>query len=514
MNPVAFTSPQLPASRLLDALAAAGYEIGQATKVWRTLLDTFDGRLHAAGLRVELQTAGARELVLTDGRSAPGRAAVPDAPRFAADLPPGPLRDRLMPLLDVRALLPVATVTATARSAVRRDGQGKARIAIEVHDRIGVEGRPKPPQGLWAAELQAATGYAKDAVRARALLRSLGLRPAGGDMIDVAVEAAGVDRKGYVASPTIALARDELALDAFRRVLANLAAAVDANWVGTVEDLDPEFLHDLRVAVRRTRSVLAQGKRVLPADVRSTYRDAFSWLGTVTSPARDLDVYVIEWEGYVAALGEEVAAALEPVRRHIVAEREAAHSALAQVLRSARYDEVMGGWRSWLAGPVPADVPGGADAGRRIGKLAAQHIRDAHELVLVRGRGIGPDTPAETLHELRKDAKRLRYLIECFGGLFAAGPRRAFVQRLKALQDNLGEHQDAEVHVAQLREIGTVLADQGALPATLVALGQLSERLDRRRRSARQEFAGRFSAYDTKRTAATLEQLLKSSSTS
>ena len=59
-----------------------------------------------------------------------------------------------------------------------------------------------------------------------------------------------------------------------------------------------------------------------------------------------------------------------------------------------------------------------------------------------------PDTPAEQVHDLRKDAKKLRYLLECFGSLLPKSPRKQFVKRLKALQDNLGEHQDAEVHVA------------------------------------------------------------------
>lgn len=68
-----------------------------------------------------------------------------------------------------------------------------------------------------------------------------------------------------------------------------------------------------------------------------------------------------------------------------------------------------------------------------------------------------PPGPAEELHELRKDAKKLRYLLECFGSLYSPRPRKEFVQRLKALQDNLGEHQDTEVHVGELRTISSEL---------------------------------------------------------
>jgi CHAD domain-containing protein len=120
--------------------------------------------------------------------------------------------------------------------------------------------------------------------------------------------------------------------------------------------------------------------------------------------------------------------------------------------------------------------------------------------MIERGRSIRPDTPAAEIHDLRKDAKKLRYLLECFAGMLPKRPRRAFVRRLKALQDNLGEHQDAEVHVAQLRTISRELHEHGASPETMLAIGQLTERLERRRLAEREEFTERFAAYDTKAT--------------
>ena len=511
MDPIAFTFPPSALPGVLDVLAGAGFEIGPAAPTRRTLLDTFDGRLHAAGLRLEARTDGiVTELVLRDGGRAPVHSAVGEVPRRAGELPAGLLRDRLTPVLDVRALLPVATVGAVVRPARRRGARGSIRVGVDVHESVDVGGRPTE-ESCWAAELRIERGHAKAAERARALLRSTGMRPHDGDVLDAILATAGVDRRGFAGSPTIRLAADDPAFDAFRRVLANLLAAIDANHQGTVDDLDPEFLHDLRVAVRRTRSVLAQGKRVLPAGVRATYREAFGWLGTATSPARDLDVYVLEWDRYVAPLDEGTVAALEPVRLHIDRRRKAEHGTLSKVLRSARYRQVTDGWRAWLAEPAPTASSG--EAGRPIGTVAAHRIAAAQEQVLARGRAIDADTPAEELHELRKDAKKLRYLIECFGGLYAAAPRKAFVQRLKALQDNLGQHQDAEVHAGQLRDFGAALPANRRRPATVDALDRLGESLDASRRSARSEFAERFRAYDTKKTARALDALLASSST-
>jgi CHAD domain-containing protein len=76
--------------------------------------------------------------------------------------------------------------------------------------------------------------------------------------------------------------------------------------------------------------------------------------------------------------------------------------------------------------------------------------------------------------------------------------RKAAVARLKQLQENLGEHQDAEVHVTMLRELAHDLSDAGADAATIIATGRLVELLDRRRAAARVEFAERFAAYDVK----------------
>lgn len=504
-----FASADLTAADLTAALAEAGYEVGPARPVRRTVLDTFDGRLRQAGLVLELRelAPAPAQLVLTASGSTPASIPVGAPPRTAADLPPGPLRARLQPLLEVRALLPLLVLAGRQAHAVGRDRQGKARVELDIHDGVTVEGHGDMA-ALWGVTVTELAGYAKDAARARNVLTRIGLA-AGADVVDAAATAAGVDLSGFHGSPTVDLGGRQPALAAYRRVLANLAAAVDANWQGTVDDVDPEFLHDLRVAVRRTRSVLAQSKRVLPDPVRDLYRAEFGWLGQATGPARDLDVYVIEWDGYVAPLGPEDAAALEPVLQHIGRQRRAAHTGLGKTLRSARYRALMSGWRSWVQDS--GEDGAGPDAGRAIAEVAVARTARAQSRLLARGRSITPASPAEDLHELRKDAKRLRYLLECFGSLYATSDRKAFVQRLKALQDNLGTHQDAEVHVSQLRSMSSELhGRRGVGAATLVAMGRLTEHLDGQRRAAREQFAGRFAGYDTKQTAASFDRLLRS----
>ncbi len=99
---------------------------------------------------------------------------------------------------------------------------------------------------------------------------------------------------------------------ALAAVLTALLDTIEANVPGTVRDVDTEFLHDLRIAVRRTRSALKLAGDALPGGVAGRYRAEFKWLGDLTTPTRDLDVYLLGFPemaaGLVAATAEELAA--------------------------------------------------------------------------------------------------------------------------------------------------------------------------------------------------------------
>jgi CHAD domain-containing protein len=509
-----FSHPDLDRAVVVDALEAAGFELEEQEPLTRTTIDTFDGHLHGAGLRLELRRSASTELVL----SGPGdddpdaHVAVADAPGIAADLPRGPLRERLGRVTEGERLLPLLTVASVPTLAVRRDRLGKATVAVVVHDDLTFDetpaGTPTGPTSelpVWAAEVRPVAGHPDASDRAVHVLATAGLARSEGDVVALAARCAGVDLETRSSSPTVPLDPDEPAHDGFRRTLLNLARTVDRNRAGTILDLDPEFLHELRVAVRRTRSVLAQGRRVLPDEVRDRYREAFSRLGTQTGPSRDLDVYVIEWDRYVESLSPRSVAALDDVLAQIELRRQAAYAELATTLRSDAYRELMGAWEAWLEQPAAMTGPGEAP----LGPMVAKRIAKAQHRLLEHGRAITAESEPERLHDLRKDAKKLRYLIECFGSLFETGPRKKFVRRLKDLQDNLGEHQDAEVHIDQLAELAHDLHEHRSVGVeALLAMGQLTESLERRRTAARAEFAERFERYDTAKTRRALDDLL------
>jgi CHAD domain-containing protein len=96
-------------------------------------------------------------------------------------------------------------------------------------------------------------------------------------------------------------------------VLGRLADIAEANVPGTLDDLDSEFLHDLRVSVRRARSVLRELRGVHPPAERAHLRDELRWVQGLSGPVRDLDVQLLEWDELMAALPEQRVADLAPL---------------------------------------------------------------------------------------------------------------------------------------------------------------------------------------------------------
>lgn len=313
------------------------------------------------------------------------------------------------------------------------------------------------------------------------------------------------DRSTDTASPG-ALDPGAPAIDGFRSVLAHLAGAIADNWQGTIDRTDPEFLHDLRVATRRTRSVLTNGKGVIPDPVRDAAREGFGRFSDLTGRPRDLDVYLLGWDTYTAPLGADVAGHLEPVRTLLERDRHQAYDRLVEAMQAPEAHVELDTWNTWLRDPVEGPLPGRAR--KPLGKIVAKRIAAAQDTVLREGRVITAESPAEALHRLRKDAKKLRYLLECFGSVLAPKPRVKLVKRLKALQENLGEHQDAAVHLDELRSIARQLHDSASAD-TMLAIGQLMGELVHVQRTTRDEFAERFTSYDTPATGRALDAALR-----
>ena len=502
----------LPASQDDVALVAdrLEVEVGRPRTLDRVLLDTFDGRLRAAGLSAE-RPAGRRASTTLTLREpgAPARRAelAPAARHLADELPAGPVRDRLAPVLGVRALLPLVRVRSRTQSlaVLNRDAKTVVRLEVEEGQVVGDGRKPValPPR----LRVQPVLGYDKAFERiARELTAELGLVPAPVPLIDEAVAEAGGRPAGASSKAGVKLARGTLAHEAAGSVLSRLADIAAENLPGTLEDLDTEFLHDLRVSVRRTRSVLRELRGVYPAGELAHLREELRWVQALTGPVRDLDVQLLEWDGLTAALAPGRAADLAPLHRLLSRRRAEAFGTLRRGLRGRRFGECLVEWRALACGsPAPDASVDHPRAEWPIEAVAGDGIRSVYGRMVRDGLRIGDESPAEALHDLRKRGKELRYLLELFGTLFPASVVKPSVSSLKGLQDVLGRFRDRDVQAEQLRGLGDELAVEPGGPTALMALGLAVEALLADQSAAREEFAERFEVFASSRQRALIE---------
>ena len=480
---------------------------GPSRTLRRTWLDTFDWRLYRAGLNLECTAGrGRSELVLTARDGEPVVTEVAGGmrwPAMIADLPAGPVRDRLAAIVGVRALLPVAqaSIVQARRRALNADDKTIAMLTI---DQIALT-RPRRaavPRRIAVSPLR---GYQAQASKfADALAHTPGIATAEQSSFESALRAAGRRPGDYTSKIDVRLTAEMPAALAVCTVLTRLFDTAQANLAGTIRDIDIEFLHDLRIAVRRTRSVLKLAGSVLPAGLVGQYRPEFKWLGDLTTPTRDLDVYLLGYGAMAAKLVAATEPELRPFHEFLSRQRAASQRQLARGLRSARFTQLATRW--------PRDLHDAADSpgGRAIGKFAARRIASAHQRVLRSGGAIDAGSPPQALHDLRKRCKELRYLLEVFASLHDPAEQSRAVNQLKALQDCLGEFQDTEVQHAELRAFATRMMDDRSAPAeTLLAMGEIAATLAVRQRAARSEFAGRFADFAGARGRARIAALTK-----
>lgn len=487
-------------------LAAAGKAVAEQLDVRdghsrvgdRSYYDTFDGRLHEAGL-LAVWEEGQLELVELGGDRIRARAPAPKPTRpvFAHELPDGALRDLLGPLLDARALLPVVEIRSRERLYDVLDAERKTVVRMRLQQPALGRRRLRP-----RVHVSAVRGYDK-ALRqvGRTLTTELGLQAIDQPLVDEAVAASGARPGGTSARTAVPLQREQHADTAAAAVLTALLGVIEANMAGALADLDSEFLHDLRVSVRRTRAVQRELRHVFEATALAHFREEFRWLQRVTGDARDLDVYLLEFEEMRALVPRSIGGDLDALQSVLAKRRVAARRRMVRALRSERAGSLLSGWSAFLerlkdesggAGGHDAAVPIGTIAGERIAKVYARMVR--------MGDAIHSQSPPGDYHELRKQGKELRYLLELFGAqLYPEGMVKPMIRSLKALQDVLGRHQDRAVQADTLRSLSDAVSAVAHGPAALMAMGVLVERLEEDQLAARDQFAARFAAFASRR---------------
>lgn len=507
-----------PKTRLAEVLRAieAKFPVERAPKrvLRKTVLDTFDWRLFTQ--------ASSLCAISDDGHvslsfESPGQllnCPLPSSelPAFEWEIPAGRLHERVASIIDVRRLLAQVQIDLEVQTVclLNTDRKTVARLHVE----RGTAAKPdnggsRKPLPL-VVSLTPVRGFEQSRRAAADVIEhEIGLSPVANALFGTAMQAVGVEPGDYVAKRTLKLEPETRADQATVAVCRDLLETIRANQDGVCRNLDSEFLHDFRVAVRRTRSVLRLLKGVFPADVRAHFNTEFKWLGSITGAVRDLDVYLIKMPMYRADLPGPMRHDLDPLdkylRRHLRDERRR----LVARLKSKRYEKLLSTWEALLA-RGPGEDAAGPDAAKPIVDVASERIWKAYRRVYKRGRKITPETAAKKLHALRIDCKMLRYLLEFFRSLYPPEQVTQLVNALRRLQDNLGDFNDLQVQQTNLSRFAREMSDEGlASVDSLLAMGRLVERLSQRQNGERQRFARCWTDFATPITRRQFERLFK-----
>ncbi|HHV7519125.1 TPA: CHAD domain-containing protein [Burkholderia orbicola] len=260
-----------------------------------------------------------------------------------------------------------------------------------------------------------------------------------------------------------------------RAALFALSGDITAQWLGNecgvLDRDDPEFVHQMRVALRRLRTLMRFFPRFTDRQWKDTLGVDLRWLAKLLGTVRDWDVFATEsLPALIAADGgsSDWDGTLDAAR----AQSMAARVELRQALHSARYARLTLGWLEWLSAlALPAadgdDAPSlRRHATKRVRRLFG-HLYGSPSLTSL-------DTAAR--HQVRIDAKRLRYALEFFASLASRRTRTETVKTLARVQSVLGEANDAMVALHHLEQLAAPPYQLGFVRGYGAALEQRAAR--------------------------------------
>ena len=405
----------------------------------------------------------------------------------------GPVKHELDKFLDGKAVMELFRVESR-RTVFELERTDPAPMQIEVdldESRIEAPKTTDKATGILEfteLELEARTGDAADLETIAATLRDeAGLTPAQYSKFERGLQAAGLEMDTLLGNEQpVAIDEDEPVLTLLYHFLEEQLEIMRRQHPRALEGIDPEGVHQMRVATRRTRAIMKAFRELLGEERVSLFNGELRWLARNLGRARDADVT----EKGAQDTGEIESGDYE---RFLQRETIRAYEHLVDVLQDERCKALEDALDRFIsAGPTRDMREQYGDLS--IAECARQFINAALANLLAHGDAITPDSPAEKLHKLRIEAKRFRYLLDFFSTV--QGDRwMQTTEAVRKLQDVLGEHQDAVTAQAQLAGYAASVARHERDREKLLVTGRLLQKEEQRIVATRHQFAETWSDF-------------------
>jgi triphosphatase len=238
-------------------------------------------------------------------------------------------------------------------------------------------------------------------------------------------------------------------LDAARVIVSSGVAQLQANEEGVLASSDPEFIHQARVALRRTRSALRMFRREIGVGRTKAWNDALAETSRALGCARDWDVFGTRTlPSALEAFGDETLS--RSLRGRVSYRRRVEREKAREAIRSTAYAAALLELARWLAhadGKSPlAPSPEG------LVEFAERVIARRHKRLLAGALMLGSLSSTER-HRVRVDAKRMRYGLDALASLFRPRPLASFLASVESMQEALGDCNDAATALDLLAQL-------------------------------------------------------------
>ena len=307
---------------------------------------------------------------------------------------------------------------------------------------------------------------------ALALVEDVPLQPECRSKAERGYALARQEQPAPVKATTATLSADMTVSAAFEAIVWESLRHLQSNEQGVLANGDPEYLHQMRVALRRLRSAMSVFSAVLPQEATAALGAELRWLAGALGPARDWDVFMIET---LAPIRGQFAdhTALSEFARECARLRRAAVRKAQRAIGSRRYQRLVLKLAAWAAAHgwlAQSDAASRATLMKPATEIARELLAARYERVRRRGRRLKRRSPAE-LHRLRIAVKKLRYAAGFFSALFDAERTRGMLSRLSRLQTILGTLNDAATVENLVRFSGGTRAEQALSGARDIVVG-------------------------------------------
>lgn len=328
------------------------------------------------------------------------------------------------------------------------------------------------------------------------------------DLYLILMKEAGLNVKGYASKIHLQLDKHAMIHENARRMLQSTFTLVKQNETGISRDIDTEFLHDYRVAIRRSRSVLMLLKGVFNPEESAYFLNALKDIGERTNELRDMDVYLLHQTNYLGYLPPVLQPPLKEFFSEITAKRNKLHKEFCSHLASIKYRSFLKEWDEWINKKELPSQEKAPNATLATSTIAEATIKKAWKKVIRDGRKIGRKTTDKELHTLRIDCKKLRYLLEFFSSIFPNKTIAPIIRQLKELQENLGNFTDFSVQISFLEKRLVLMETEKKHTLLAATTGGLIAILYQKQEETRRKFHDTFRGFDDEQTAKFMHELL------